>query len=386
MRPFLRQFDRDADRAAIWPPEWPEPPLPRVFGEATDGDDGLVIFWGAYAGYVGNAGLMGNDVLLGRGTSVELSGDVVEFEVNAATGDVDFGNDTLIGGDDHDVFYGDADRLAVVSDGIDDLTVTFGRDILFGRGGSDLEGAQSVHGDSYATDIYLTAAGDGDLTVLGGDDVIAPGGENQLYFSQFTAMGDGYHLTLHLGAGSGTAKFVGGDDIVFGGETMSGDTRNAAVVVDGTTVGRAMITGGDDVVIGQDGTHWINGDFMVVSGEGTFTGGDDTLVSGAGDNYITGDYAYINGGDLGDMPDDVDFTAGSDLFIFKDVFGDDVIADFNQGLDRLVFDRDGAEGFDDLSVSYDGRGVVVSFADDPAAGSIELIGVDQLHIHDVVFV
>lgn len=365
MRPGFRL----AAFASFQPTLPPLPEEPRLFGEATDGDDGRVILWGPAAGF------MGDDILMSLGGDSTLIGDFVEFFVDPDAADVRFGDDLLLGGDGHDRLYGDVDELQLTGNGRNDVAVTYGADVLFSQAGNDEDGLQQVFGDSFVIRMDLTAAGNGNLTVLAGDDVVAHGGVYDASNSIFTAVGDSYWLVITLGAGTGTAEFAGGDDILFGGESVYGEGYKVDVSSQDNAGGRVVVTGGDDVLIAQEGTLSMHGDFYLYEGDGQFIGGNDTLVSGVGDNYLSGDFGQFGIG-----------QAGADLFVFKDVFGDDIIHDFNPGLDRLVFDRDGPEGFRDLDTTSSGRGIVISFADDPEAGSIELIGVDRLHFVDVVFV
>ncbi|NVO56284.1 CHRD domain-containing protein [Rhodobacteraceae bacterium B1Z28] len=100
----------------------------------------------------------------------------------------------------------------------------------------------------------------------------------------------------------------------------------------------------DDVIIGSDLDNILIG-----------AGGDDTLVGGE----------------------------GSDTFQFSANFGNDVIEDYEVGLDQLQFNDFGPDFNTPVNVSQDGNDTLISFG---SAGSLRLAGVDSADLTEDDFV
>jgi Ca2+-binding RTX toxin-like protein len=221
------------------------------------------------------------------------------------------GNDTLVGGDNYDTFFGE--------DGNDHLSA--------GTGGSQLDGGAGadtlVGGDGYD---YLYATS--------GSDSVS-GGDSQDYIYLYT---DG-HDTVDGGEG---------EDYLY-----LHNSAQSAVVVDlaaGTIQGGAASGGGGASIQSIEGL--VAGGFDDrISGNGVHNGlegglGNDTLFGGDGDDAL-----YGGTGDAG-FPDDDwldgglgwDYlwgAAGLDRYMFTTAAGDanvDYVASFVSGEDELRFD------------------------------------------------
>lgn len=130
------------------------------------------------------------------------------------------------------------------------------------------------------------------------------------------------------------AKFQGtiGDDRIIG--------TDSADIVEGKA--------GNDIIKGLGGNDLLKGD-----------GGHDRIYGGSGRDEIQGDAGndrlFGNGGnDILEGGIGNDFLrggSGSDLFVFGDVNGgQDRIADFQDGLDRIEFDLDTVNSMNDLTI------------------------------------
>ena len=108
-----------------------------------------------------------------------------------------------------------------------------------------------------------------------------------------------------------------------------------------------------DVIFGSDLSNVLNG------GEG-----DDLLNGEGGDDILIG-------------------GAGADTFSFGSNFGNDVIQDFEVGLDQLQFGDFGPDFGGALNVAQDGNDAVISFGNE---GSVRLAGVNSADLSDDDFV
>ena len=110
--------------------------------------------------------------------------------------------------------------------------------------------------------------------------------------------------------------------------------------------------GGDDLLLGLRGNDFItgdNGDDALFGGRGRDTvegnAGDDLLFGGRGRDLLDGGDGndVVNGGRGNDTviggegDDTLSGGNGRDEFIFEGLFGDDVIVDFNEDRDQLIF-------------------------------------------------
>ncbi|WP_094673535.1 hypothetical protein [Hydrocoleum sp. CS-953] len=110
-----------------------------------------------------------------------------------------------------------------------------------------------------------------------------------------------------------------------------------------------MGTNGDDELIGTDASEYIH------SGRGNDIieglDGNDLIHSGKGDDIINaGGGRDIIGADKGD--DIITGGTGADMFDFRPDYGNDIITDFEDGID-LIRLRSGLE-FEDLTIAQVG--------------------------------
>ena len=183
------------------------------------------------------------------------------------------------------------------------------------------------------------------------------------------------------GDGNDLIKGEGGNDEIEGG---GGNDR-----IDGG-LGKDHINGGDgddflvgggdvDTVFGGDGNDIIYGDFTDWTGDGEADdiliggGGDDQIFGRGGDDYIAGnegqdtiqggtgnDVLWGEGYEDGEAPP---YVREADTFVFtENIWGDDQIMDFDDGLDRIDFSQhQGISGMSDFSVAQQGGDALISY-------------------------
>ena len=157
------------------------------------------------------------------------------------------------------------------------------------------------------------------------------------------------------------AKFVGNK---FEG-TLGNDLIIGTAIAD-KVEGKA----GADTIWGRGGNDLLKGD-----------GGNDRLYGEAGDDKLEGDAGAdrLYGGDGNDLIDGgtgndlLSGGLGADVFEFGDLrSGADIITDFQDGADRILFDLDNVNSMRDIRITSQADGdAVVSWN----GGSIELQGV-----------
>lgn len=276
----------------------------------------------------------GNDSAIGGGGNDTIDGWIGNDTLNGQDGDDSLdggqGNDRLTGLGDNDTLFGDAgaDRLDGGT-GNDTAYGWTGNDKLFGGDGADL------------------LAGGDDKDQLNGD-----AGDDALY-------GEAGNDKLWGGAGGDTLSGGADKDSLYGGtgiDFLYGDPGND------------KLWGEDDgdQLVGNDGNDSLEGG----AGNDNMFGdaGLDTLMGGAGDDSLTG------GG-------------GSDWFQFDPAFGADIVWDFADGSDLLVFAGiPGVTGIGNLGIVDDGFGN--TSIGTGGAGTVLLIGVAAASITaaDVFFI
>ena len=318
-------------------------------------------------GNAGNDRMIGNsgaDMLVGGDGNDNLIGD---FADNAFTGVADTifggaGADQIAGGGGNDLINGGWARDTVEGDygndtirgnyGADDIGGGYGNDLIFGEGGRD-----SVDGGFDNDVIY---GGNGGDVIFGGsgNDLIGGGRGADVISGQ---AGDD---SLYAGAGNDNVSGGADADVIGGGaenDTINGGSGedtifggNGADVISGNADADTIYGGGwADVIYGGSG-----GDF-IAGGDGA-----DTLVGGSGSDALVG-------------------GAGADTFRFSDAdnFYDDTIRDFQDGIDRIVFDFDGLS-FDDLFISTQSGNTNISGAGNLA---LTLIGVSSAELTEADF-
>ncbi|MFC3616159.1 calcium-binding protein [Lutimaribacter marinistellae] len=197
------------------------------------------------------------------------------------------------------------------------------------------DGAWSVKARIFAAEYWGTSGDDSIYEPAGlnwinsqaGNDLVRDGAGNDVVFA-----GRG-NDTIESGAGDDFVWVNQGDDLFIDASSGPGNDT----VIGG--FGRDTLLGGNgnDILRGRWGKDSLDGG-----------AGNDTLDPGIGDDIVTG-------------------GEGSDLFRFRARFdlGDDVIRDFEMGVDRFRFDW---LSFQDITVSQDGSDTVLKWA----TGSVTL--------------
>lgn len=256
---------------------------------------------------------VGVEIILGTGLADRILGDALANTFLGNSGDDRLeglaGNDSLYGGDGRDSLKGGVgDDFLWGGSGDDNLPAEDGDDRVFGGDGND-----SIGGGAGRDTLY---GDDGNDEIGGGDfhDQVFGG-------AGFDNLSGGYgNDTLWGGADNDTIAGSFGNDRVFGDE---GDDSL------GGGVGRDTLWGGDgrDQLGGGDDSDLLYGG-----------GGDDFLAGGNGDDTLWGEAGAdrLNGGTGNDL---LQGGAGADTFIFSSHSPReaDVVADFENGLDRLQF-------------------------------------------------
>ncbi len=187
-------------------------------------------------------------------------------------------------------------------------------------------GPDAIMGTEGADDLDGTTGADG-IDGLGGNDVInGLGGADTIFGS----------------GGADTISGGGGKDVIFGNggkDNLSGGGGKDRLDGNG---GRDTLEGGG----GKDALNGGGGKDMLDGGGGKDDldggGGRDTLEGGRGKDELTG------GG-------------GRDFFLFSTGDGFDTITDFRDRQDRIMIEN-GAEAFDDLTITQVGADARVRFA------------------------
>lgn len=276
------------------------------------------------------------------------------------------GNDTILGGSGYDTLVG--------GDGDDLLFGERDNDRLYGNGGADtIEGGAGND---------LAEGGDGNDEIYGGN------GKDKLY-------GGAGDDTLDGGAHKDRLYGEAGDDRLVGG---AGNDK-----ADGGE--------GNDVLVGDGGYDRMDGGL-----------GDDTLDAGSGNDYLLGAagadvISAGSGKDTllgGDGDDTLEGGRHGDRFIFAGAFGDDVISDFEDTVERrqdnldridlsayrvfnggilkmsdLLLTTSGADVTLELDLDSNGVADAIDLDGDAAADSVSIllegVAAGQLSAHDFYF-
>ena len=261
-------------------------------------------------------GARGEDRLLGGGEADRLEGGP--------------GADRIAGGPGSDRLRGEAGGDELRGNGANDaLSGGDGRDLLSGGDGHDrLSGGA---GD----DRLEGGPGSDRLSGGGGRDILSGGGDADRLDGGHGAdslRGGGQDDRLEGGAGSDTLRGDSGRDHLFGGDGH--DVLGGGTGDDTLAGGR-----GDDRLSGYDGSDRLRGGAggdTLFGGDGAddLSGGaeDDRLLGGAGDDRLHG----------GDGADRLTGGDGADVFVFT--AGQDAIADFGAGTDRIEIGYDAFPG------------------------------------------
>ncbi|MGR3501026.1 calcium-binding protein [Pseudaestuariivita sp.] len=316
-------------------------------------------------------GWTGNDTLEGGDGADSLAGEE--------------DNDLLVGGNGLDsLLGGDGDDTLLGNAGADTLEGGVGSDSIAGGTHGDMilagQGADTVVGGNGADEVRLGAGGDlfqdntqggaaGRDTVFGGagEDTLQGGGGNDVLHGEDNAdtiNGRGGSDTITGGSGSDVIDAGNGADSVEGGDGADRVSlgNGADVYRDTAQTGAA----GADIVQGGNGTDQISGGggndelFGNAGADNLFGGsGADTIKGGSGADYIEG-----NGGadsiEGGRGPDTVRMGAGADVYTDDaqtGVLGNDTITG-GAGADTFIF---GAQVANEVITDFE-------------------IGVDELHL------
>jgi Ca2+-binding RTX toxin-like protein len=287
----------------------------------------------------------GDDVLFGDATIIDNSYVKFAITVNQVEGydfdwvleiadeEVDYGTDTLFGGDGDDVIaggggedwlYGGGNNDELCGDGTASATlhpiglvlpsvpytsyVSSANEWRITAGNGEIAGNDHLYGES----------GEDTLIGGGGDDYLHGGDDNDRLEGDQVDLNPAYHGEDRLYGGSG-------DDYLFG-------------------------FGGDDMLRGGDGHDYLDGDHDSLN---EYNHGSDDLYGGAGEDYLLGrggeDQLFGNAGNdelVGGMGDDLlngglgndqlYGEEGVDTFTFWSGDGNDVIHD-GDGKDKIRF-------------------------------------------------
>ncbi|MEM6659586.1 MAG: calcium-binding protein, partial [Pseudomonadota bacterium] len=198
----------------------------------------------------------------------------------------------------------------------------------------------------------------------GGDDLIL--GNNEINVLEGLGGNDSIHSfggadTIDGGDGIDTALFSAGGGVIVDldedGNAIAQINAPEGALIDtvlnfeningSNNVGSA--NGGADVLSGNSGANQLNGQ-----------AGDDVLNGEGGNDILIG-------------------GAGSDTFTFEGNFGNDVINDFEVGIDRLDFSDFGDDFADEVDVKDVDNGTLLTLGD---SGSVLLAGVNDFDFED----
>lgn len=350
----------------------------------------------------------GDDVLYGNSGDDQLYGGQQNDLLIGSSGsdylDGGNGNDILKGGSGNDTMYGGlgddtligtgGDDLLDGGNGNDDLTGGSGQDTLIGGYGNDVmagnSGADSLDGGtgndelSGGSDNDILAGGEGNDVLNGnsgddlldggtGDDTINGGsGIDTVTYADWNKKVS-VNLLTGVAAGDGTDELISIENIIgsdFSDNIVGNRLDNELSGGDGND--RLVGYTGDDTLSGGDGQDYLNG----ASGSDTLSGdaGNDILRGGKGSDTLSGGLGNdtLYGAELGRNDQTIDY------FHFEEGGGNDMVVDFEVGLDLLVFD-DSYSVADYRSCLVEGdAGALFDFSQIDAAlnGTMLLQGVD----------
>jgi Ca2+-binding RTX toxin-like protein len=309
--------------------------------------------------------LAGDDIIDAR---FRVGNAVINEVLNGYTGNdtilAGVGNDTLIGGTGNDKLYG-GDGNDIIDGGADNdlLYGGTGNDVLAGGLGTNtIDGGAGTDTAAYARSLFdlHTAISPTSFTVRG------PGLNDTLFSIERLAVDEGTFVRnfatnswVRTSETSG-AELLAPSQVIRG--TAGGDSislQSSSSTPPTATIARGLggddsITGSalDDLIFGGDGNDSIRGEFSTMGFESTSNdrlygeAGDDTLNGGNGNDRLFGGIGadQLIGGNGDDL---LTGGVGADRFVFNDVFtrrnfsqgelwGHDVITDFQVGLDHLM--------------------------------------------------
>lgn len=251
----------------------------------------------------------GNDYIVSTGGADIISAgggdDVITIQAGAATVSAGSGNDTVSGGDGAETIDGGSGNNWIVAGGGDDLIYSSGTDFVFGGGGTDTLSFANLTAGVVVNAFSATGAAITGTTYFDSIEAFVGTSADDIFTLTVGTIdgGDGFDtLDLHDFQIGFSIDLSTGDSPTF-------DLRLTSI--------EGLIAGyGADVLTGNDADNLLDGGAN--GDELSGGGGNDTLIGGAGDDLLTG----------GD---------GADVFQFAANFGNDIIFDFETGVDKLAF-------------------------------------------------
>jgi Ca2+-binding RTX toxin-like protein len=276
------------------------------------------------------------------------------------------GNDTLTGGGGDDTIYGgnDFDTISA-GEGNDEVHGGNGQDLIFLNQGDDLF-IDNGQGGELGRDTVFTGLGNDTVQGGNGDDVFFGEDGNDVINARLgndTIYGGNNFDTISAGEGNDEVHGGNGRDLIFlnQGDDIYYDNGQGGELGRDTVytgLGNDTVEGGngDDVFFGEDGNDVINARL----GNDTVYGGNnfDTISAGAGNDKVLGGNGrdliflgegndlYIDTAQAGTLGQDtINGGPGADTFVFGLDISNDVIVDFEPGVDFLRFDNLLTQGF-----------------------------------------
>ncbi|AEV38854.1 Hemolysin-type calcium-binding region [Pseudovibrio sp. FO-BEG1] len=260
------------------------------------------------------------------------------------------------------------DNTLTGNDGDNQLNGSAGNDTLNGGSGNDtLRGG--VGDDKYyvhdTNDLVIENLNAGIDTIF--SDVSFTLADNVEHLnltgeSDINATGNSLDNTISGNGGDNVINGASGSDLMFGGE------GNDTYFVDnaGDTIIEAVNSGIDTIISGVSFKLTYNIEDLTLTGTAdNYAVGnseDNTIIGNDGDNHIEG----------GAGTDILTGGAGSDLFNFREGMGNDIITDFEVGIDKINIPAGPPPDYPDFVITDVGDGTLVEYNGD----SFLLKGID----------
>mgnify|MGYP005987669597 CR=1 FL=1 len=266
------------------------------------------------AGGIGNVGIAqgtvledlragsGDDLLVGNSANNLILGNAGDDTLQGMNGGDTLnggaGDDRLQGGNQNDVIRGGAGAdIAFGGNGRDTVWLGAGEDIFYDSAQTGVYGGDAAHG----------GAGNDTLNGGGGQDTLNGGG------GQDSVSGGNQGDALY--GGDGGDRIAGGA----GADLLNGGRQND----------RLWGGTGNDTVLGSNGSDqaWLGDGHDLYEDDDQVDFGHDRIWAGRGNDTI-----LLGGGD-----DTVTGGGGADSFVFSSAEGDDLVTDYQPGIDSLTF-------------------------------------------------
>ena len=308
----------------------------QLFGEA--GND--VLTGGNGSNYID--GGSGNDILNG--------GNQVDTLIGGA------GADEMYGGGGNDLFFVDINDTVIQGGaGLDRVVFQGPQDFDFSLAGTGIEyvrgstGNDTLDASGVTLNVQLFGEGGNDVLTAGDGLSYVDGGSG----ADILNGGDG-HDTLIGGAGADELYGGGGNDLLIvdiADTVIQGGAGADRVVFQGSQAFNFDLLGtGIEYVRSSTGNDNLDATGVTSNVQLFGEGGNDTLTSGLGNDILTG-------------------GSGADRFVFGSNTGNDIIADWEDGVDLIDFTQNGnVTSLSDLAlvnegahtrITYDGNSLLV---------------------------